>query len=202
MKHTHIIAIISHKTGGFVWKLGQDYTRPECREFGQIIGQHHAHIIPRGLPGEGNLLVFDNGGFAGYGVPNPGAPIGEYDAVRPYSRVLEIDPITFELKWEYSARTAGYGYHHHYVFYSPFVSSAQRLPNGNTLICEGDCRRVFEVTADHETVWEYVLPPKMEKRWSYRAYRVPYDWVPQIDRPHEGPVKPPDVSSFHIDAQN
>ena len=129
------------------------------------------------------------------------APIGEYNAVRPYSRVLEIDPITLKLKWEYSARTAGYGYHHHYVFYSPFVSSAQRLPNGNTLICEGDSLRVFEVTVNLETVWEYVLPPKMEKNLSYRAYRFPYDWVPQLDRPREKPVVPPDISSFHIEAQ-
>ena len=201
-RDTNIIAIISRKTGEFTWKLGPDYTRPECRDFGQIIGQHHAHIIPRGLPGEGNLLVFDNGGFAGYGEPNPGAPIGEYNAVRPYSRVLEIDPITLELKWEYSARTAGYGYHHHYVFYSPFVSSAQRLPNGNTLICEGDSLRVFEVTADHQTVWEYVLPPEINKNWSYRAYRFPYDWVPQLDSPRERPVEPPDISSFHIEARD
>ena len=70
-------------------------------------------------------------------------------------------------------------YHHHYVFYSPYVSSAQRLPNGNTLICEGDCRRIFEATSDHETVWEYVLPPNIDENYSYRAYRVPYDWVPQ-----------------------
>ena len=135
-RDTNIIAIIGRESGELTWKLGPDYTGAECREFGQIIGQHHAHIIPRGLPGEGNLLVFDNGGFAGYGDPNPGAPIGQYNAVRPYSRVLEIDPVTLELKWEYSARTAGHMYHHHYVFYSPYVSSAQRLPNGNTLICE------------------------------------------------------------------
>ena len=41
------------------------------RKLGWIIGQHHAHIIPRGLPGEGNLLVFDNGGWAGYGTKSP-----------------------------------------------------------------------------------------------------------------------------------
>lgn len=197
-RDTNIIAIISRTTGEFTWKLGPDYTRPEYREFGQIIGQHHAHIIPQGLPGEGNLLVFDNGGFAGYGEPNPGAPIGEYNALRPYSRVLEIDPVTFELKWEYSAKTAGYGYHHHYYFYSPFVSSAQRLPNGNTLICEGDSKRIIEVTTDCTTVWEYVMPPILGENYSYRAYRIPYDWVSQLETPNEKPVDPPDISSFNI----
>ncbi len=197
-RDTNVIAVISRETGEFTWKTGPDYTRPECRSFGQIIGQHHAHVIPRGLPGEGNILIFDNGGMAGYGSPNPGSPIGEYNAVRPYSRVLEINPITMELEWEYSARTAGVGYHHHYFFYSPFVSSAQRLPNGNTLICEGDSLRVFEVTSDHELVWEYVIPPTMARGWSYRAYRLPYEWLPQLERPQETAVNPDDVSSSRI----
>jgi hypothetical protein len=35
---------------------------PELRAIGQVIGQHNPHIIPEGLPGAGNLLVFDNGG--------------------------------------------------------------------------------------------------------------------------------------------
>ena len=38
------------------------------------------------------------------------------------------------------------------------VSNAQRLPNGNTLICEGDTGRLFEVTSAGELVWEYVNP--------------------------------------------
>ena len=129
-------------------------------------------------------------------------PDGQYNAVRPYSRVLEIDPITFELKWEYSAKTAGYGYHHHYVFYSPYVSSAQRLPNGNTLICEGDCRRIIEITSDHDIVWEYIMPPNINENYSYRAYRVPYDWVQQLESLRENPVEPPDISDFHIGMQD
>jgi hypothetical protein len=43
-------------------------------------------------------------------------------------------------------------------FYSPFISSAQRLPNGNTLITEGSDGRIIEVTAGHEIVWEYIGP--------------------------------------------
>ncbi|MBS3764128.1 MAG: aryl-sulfate sulfotransferase, partial [Planctomycetes bacterium] len=201
-RDTNTIGIISRETGEFTWKIGPDYTRPELKDLGQIIGQHHAHVIPRGLPGEGNVLVFDNGGFAGYGPPNPGAPTGEYNAVRPYSRVLEFNPITLELVWEYSARTAGYGYHHHDVFYSPFISSAQRLPNGNTLICEGDRARIFETNTEHEIVWEYIVPPEPGSNGTvtcYRAYRLPYDWVPQAETPDEKPVVPPDRSEFHIE---
>lgn len=67
-REANLLAIVSHETGKIVWQLGADFTRtPELRAIGQIIGMHHAHIIPRGLPGEGNLMIFDNGGFAGYG---------------------------------------------------------------------------------------------------------------------------------------
>ena len=40
--------------------------------------------------------------------------------------------------------------------YSPFISGAQRLANGNTFICEGATGRLIEVTPGGEIVWEYV----------------------------------------------
>lgn len=72
-RNSNILAIISKKTGDIVWKLGPDFNESEAtKKLGWIIGQHHLHMIPKGLPGEGDLLVFDNGGEGGYGVPNPG----------------------------------------------------------------------------------------------------------------------------------
>jgi hypothetical protein len=38
------------------------------------------------------------------------------------------------------------------------MGSAQRLPNGNTLITESAFGRVFEVTKEGEIVWDYVNP--------------------------------------------
>ncbi|MET7972912.1 hypothetical protein ABZW44_07445 [Streptomyces mirabilis] len=38
------------------------------------------------------------------------------------------------------------------------MSSAQRLPNGNTFITEGSFGRLFEVAPDGDVVWEYVVP--------------------------------------------
>ena len=52
-------------------------------------------------------------------------------------------------------------------FYSPFISSAQRLPNGNTLVTEGSDGRIFEVTRDHELVWEYISPYWGKPRTEY-----------------------------------
>ena len=43
-------------------------------------------------------------------------------------------------------------------FYSAFISGAQRLTNGNTLICAGAPGRVFEVTRSGEIVWDYWNP--------------------------------------------
>ena len=208
-RQTNIIAITDRKSGRIVWKVGPDYqATPELRALGQIVGQHHAHMIPRGLPGEGNILVFDNGGYAGYGAPNPGSVNGLNYALRDHSRVLEIDPTTLRIVWQYTPSEAGFiqpwdGSR----FYSPFISSAQRLPNGNTMITEGSDGRIFEVTRDHELVWEYISPffgtiPGMglnqQINMVYRAYRVPYEWVPQLETPNESAIGRLDNIKFRV----
>lgn len=75
-RESNIIAIIDKQSGKIVWQLGPDYSKPELKHIGWIIGQHHAHMIPQGLPGAGNILIFDNGGWAGYGAPNPASADG------------------------------------------------------------------------------------------------------------------------------
>jgi hypothetical protein len=86
----------------------------------------------------GNLLIFDNGTH-------------RIDHPVPYSRVIEVDPATKQIVWSYQERRL-------FDFFSPYISNAQRLPNGNTLICEGNFGRLFEVTRDGQVVWEYVNP--------------------------------------------
>ena len=211
-RETNIIAITDKKTGKIVWKVGPDYTAtPGLRKLGQIIGQHHAHMIPRGLPGEGNILVFDNGGWAGYGAPNPGSLKGHNNALRDYSRVLEFDPTSLEIVWQYTPIEAGFVFPvDSSRFYRGFISSAQRLRNGNTLITEGSAGRLFEVTSEHEIVWEYISPwfgtlghlrrgaiiPQINM--VYRAYRAPYDWVPQLHKPEERPIPRLDNTKFRV----
>jgi len=202
-RQTNIIAITDKESGKIVWQIGPDYDRDQgLKKMGWIIGQHHAHMIPRGLPGEGNILVFDNGGFAGYGSPNPGAPTGHNDALRDYSRIIEFDPVTLKVVWQYSYLEAGYlPKMNNSDFYSPLISSAQRLPNGNTLITEGSLGRIFEVTKGYEIVWEYISPYygiNNNANFVYRAYRVPYDWVPQLDRPEEKEIPKLDRSRFRV----
>src|SRR6185437_13542134 len=140
----------------------------------------------------GDLLVFDNGGASGYGYTNPIAPKGAGALIRPSSRVLEIDPVTLQLVWSYQAPAN---------FYSSFIGGAQRLANGDTLITEGVDGRLFEVTPDGKIVWEYVYPLFSGPRSSnavYRAYRVPYSWIPQLAHPTEEAVVPPALGEFRV----
>ena len=114
---------------------------------------------------------------------------------------MEIDPISLEIIWQYTPIEAGFVMPLDASrFYSPFISSAQRLPNGNTLITEGSDGRIFEVTRNHELVWEYISPywGKRGLNMVYRAYRAPYAWVPQCQAPTETPIPPLDRSQFRV----
>jgi len=190
-------------SGDIIWKLGPDYsTGGDDYKVGQIIGQHQAHMIPMHLPGGGNLLIFDNGGAAGYGalvqglraVPEgdeEGKPLGTWpNTFRMFSRVLEINPVTKQIVWEYkqpklSEDLNGDGkiLGNEKLFFSNLMSGMQRLPNGNTLITESDVGRIFEVTKSGKVVWEYAPYWVDSEQFMgvsvYRAYRVPYSWVPK-----------------------
>ncbi|MDB5818740.1 MAG: aryl sulfotransferase [Rhizobacter sp.] len=99
-----------------------------------VLSHQHA---PVELP-SGNILCFDNGNF------RPGMHI-------PASRIIEIDPVTQQIQWKYADEMLP-------SFFSPYMGSAQRLPNGNTHITESASGRLFEVTPDQQVVWEYVIP--------------------------------------------
>jgi hypothetical protein len=79
----------------------------------------------------GNILVFDNG--------------------IKYSRVVELNPLSFKVIWEFAGDERN-------IFFSATCGSNQRLPNGNTLITESDNGRAFEVNLEGEIVWEFINP--------------------------------------------
>ncbi len=203
-RQANIIAIIDKTTEKIVWRLGPDYptSKPGPRKLpapiDQVSGQHDPQMIPQGLPGAGNLLVFDDQGEAGY----PPATLNYTGG----SRVLEIDPVKKEIVWEYSAADTG---RPEWTFYSSFISSVRRLPNGNTFIDEGMNGRFFQVTPSGEIVWEYVSPyfgeapfgrdgKAVVTNWVYRAQPVPYDWVPAGTPHDEYAIVPPDLSKFQL----
>ncbi len=119
-----------------------------------LSGQH----APTPLP-NGNILIFDNGAH-------------RLDESFPFSRVIEVNPRTNDIVWKYQEGVLS-------NFFSPRISNAQRLPNGNTLINEGWFGRFFEVTSQGEVVWEYVNPyfgpasetAKAQNNNVFRVYR-------------------------------
>jgi hypothetical protein len=128
--------------------------------------QHNATELDNG-----NILIFDNGAFR----------VGESIT---YTRAIEIDRATKEIVWEYRDRSQMHN------FFTPFMGSAQRLANGNTLLCESAFGRIFEVTREGYVCWEYVNPhfatypdPETEKLFPgesnalFRAYRYSADEI-------------------------
>ncbi len=207
-RNANFIAVIDRKTRKIVWTLGPHFppaagdgsaaSRKVPRPVDQISGQHDAHIIPKGLPGAGNLLVFDNQGEAGY----PRAPL----TFTGGSRVLEIDPVSKEIVWQYTGASSG---NPGWSFRSTHISNARRLPNGNTFIDEGQIGRFFQVTQSGDIVWEYINPYPRRGRDAetgrptinhsvYRAQPVPYEWAPEATPHSEIAVVPPDNAAFHL----
>ena len=69
------------------------------------------------------------------------------------------------------------------------------------MITEGAGGRIFEVTPKHEIVWEYVNPYKggqHNMNMVYRAYRLPYDWIPQLLKPEERALPKLDIKRFRV----
>ena len=122
-RRTDTIAIIDKSTGDIKWRWG----------VGELAHPHDPSLLDNG-----NILVFDN---------------GAHRRLRPisYSRVVEVNPNTGKIEWEYKEDPPVH-------FYGSFISGCQRLPNGNTLICEGPTGRIFEVTGNGELVWEFLSP--------------------------------------------
>jgi hypothetical protein len=141
------------KGGDLLYRWGnpQTYGTGKTKDQ-QLFFQHDAIWIPHGLPGEGHVLVFNNGNRR---------PDGNYSSVDEF--VLPCDKKgQFAIKsgspfgpdspvWTYTAPRKK-------EFHSMMMGGAQRLPNGNTLICSTTEATVFEVTPAKEIVWKYVAP--------------------------------------------
>ena len=117
------VGIIDQDSDEIVWKVGYD----------TLAQQHDPSLLDNG-----NVLIYDNGSH-------------RFSDPLPHSRVIEINPATNEIVWQYTDNPP-------FNFFSAYISGARRLPNGNTLITEGQFGRIFQVTPDGQIVWEYINP--------------------------------------------
>lgn len=137
--------LINHKTGAMEWRWGNPcaYGQGKCPSFlddgdQQLFGPHHVSRLDNG-----NFLVFDNGWHR---------PEGER------SRVLEMEPKTGKIVWQWVSKMA-------HTFYSRYQGAVQKLPNGNYLITSSGSGHLLEITGGNkpDIVWEWVSPIVMNK---------------------------------------
>jgi hypothetical protein len=143
----------SGKGGDLLYRWGNPQTYNRGDETDQkLFAQHDAYWIESGLPGEGNILIFNNGR------ERPGGDYSTVDELMtpvdqngdyPLEQDSSFKPTDFV--WTYSDPVPS-------NFFSPNVSGSQRQPNGNTLICSGTWGEYLEFTSDGELVWYYVNP--------------------------------------------
>ncbi|MEM7203148.1 MAG: aryl-sulfate sulfotransferase [Planctomycetota bacterium] len=110
----------------------------------QLFFQHNPRFIPPGYPGAGNLTVFNNRTLASSTVVELVLPLdvtGQF-VLDPSGSYGPLVPV-----WSFTEPG----------FQSPIMSSAERLPNGNTLICSSTQRNVFEVSPAGQRVWDYTV---------------------------------------------
>lgn len=139
------------KGGDLLYRWGNPAAYRHGDESDQkLFWQHHAHWIPKGLPNEDKIMIFNNG--------NLRTPI-EYSSVEIielpidaqgfYNTTLPFLPT--EVWWTYNDSIPQ-------RFYAKNTSGAQQLSNGNILITNGFAGTFFEIDTLKKTVWKYVNP--------------------------------------------
>ncbi len=146
------------KGGDIIYRWGNPAAYDEGTASDQkLFSQHDAAWIDPGLPGAGDIMIFNNG---------TGRPGGSYSSVDEITPPLDTSGNYYRnvsgsygpqlLTWSYTAQPPD-------SFFAKNISGAERLPNGNTLICDGTAGSFFEIDSSKETVWEYVNPVSRNK---------------------------------------
>ncbi len=175
------------KGGDILYRWGNPraYNRGS-NEDQQLFGQHDANWIPAGYPDEGKIMVFNNG------IGRPGGNHSSIEVVAPpidsignyfIDTVAPFEPLS--PSWSYQSDPV-------FDFYSSNVSGAHRLPNGNTLICEGNKGNYIEVDQSGNIVWRYINPvihtgpvpqgQNANQNSTFRCYRYGEDYPAFIDK--------------------
>lgn len=179
-RHFDQFVIIDKDSKEVVWSLSPDF-----KPMGGLGQCHEPIMIPKGYPGEGNIMIFDNGLFTRNG------------GHAAQSVVWEIRPDTCEVVWRYLPANMGST-----KFLSKYKGSAYKLKNGNVLISEDYSGRVFQVRPDKnhpdggEIVWEYLHDSVISRSSLY-----PYDFTPQLQalkKPRELKVSPLHPGYFKV----
>ncbi|MEM9459131.1 MAG: aryl-sulfate sulfotransferase [Myxococcota bacterium] len=144
----------------------------------QLYFQHNPRWIPADKPGGGHLLVFDNGD----------------DVLRPWSRVIEIEtPVqpdgTYPLRGaSFDPLDPAWVYEDPPNFYAAFISGADRLADGRTLICNGPAGSLFEVTDTGQIQWSFTVGSSTFRAERYEADHPAWHGLSKADLMPGDPV--------------
>jgi hypothetical protein len=192
--HLSEVMVIDHSTStaeaatekGGKWKHGGAllYRYGNARNYGQgeatdrkLYYQHNVQWVAGAKPGELHLIVFNNGS------ERPGSEYSSVDEI-----ALPFDPKTGFKRdegWAFGPDKPLWSYSEPEKFFSPFISGVQRLPNGDTLVCEGVKGRAFQVKSDGKIVWDFWSPLGGEVEPSKTGGRAPANalfratWLPK-----------------------
>ena len=195
----------ANKGGDFLYRWGN----PEIYDRGTpndqlLYGQHDAYWIEEGQIDEGKIMIFNNG---------VGRPSGNYSTVDVWETPVDAAGNYFidegmpygpnDFSWRF-------GENPNFLIYSSNISGAQRLPNGNTLICEGRSGELSEVDYEGNEVWRYVSPVvsqgfvtqgnPVSNNSVFRAYRYGVDY-PAFEGRDLTPGEPLELAPTNQDCQ-
>jgi Arylsulfotransferase (ASST) len=137
--------------GGLLYRYGnpRNYGKGEASDK-KLFYQHNVQWLPVSKSGELHVLVYNNGAER---------PTNEYSSVEELALPFDATKgFTKNAKGAFGPDAPAWSYSEPDKFFSPFISGAQRLPNGNTLVCEGVKGRAFEVDHDGKIVWDFWSP--------------------------------------------
>ena len=159
------------KGGDFLYRWGNPSNYDQGSEDDRLTyNQHDIQWILPGLPGAGNILIYNNGDRE----------------LRPYTSLIELVPDmnedgsynltesghfgVGEIVWEYDPDPSE-------QFLSWFLSGAQRLSNGNTLVAQGAGGHVREINPEGKIVWDYSFneDPEAPPHMLFRTYKYEPD---------------------------
>lgn len=165
------------KGGGILYRWGNPSNyRAGSPADRTLFNQHDPRWVQAGHPGAGNLTIYNNGSDR---------PAGKWSSIEEITPPINSNGsyrIAKGSAYEPSVPTWNYTAGNPTDFYSSFISGAERLPNGNTLICSGAEGIFFEVTPNKKIVWEYhnpvTLPPAGPEgpHSVFRVTRYPLDY--------------------------
>jgi hypothetical protein len=138
----------SGKGGDLLYRWGNPRTyRAGTAKDQKLFGPHNANWIPKGFPGAGNIIIYNNGmgktGGMFSSVDEFTPPVTKDGKYERKSAAFGPD----KLAWTYAPKKND--------FFSMAISGAHRLENGNTLACVGMSGTLVEVTPKGEVVWKY-----------------------------------------------